>query len=106
MALVHPDKSSIADCCLKEVIPEWLPGTKIFSVCAVIGANLVSLIYTIHEMIIHVNEIGNLKALKWLVSKCLFYPFVLFVWSLSRSEEHTSELQSHSDLVCRLLLEK
>src|SRR5438034_7143577 len=29
-------------------------------------------------------------------------PLVAFV----RSEEHTSELQSHSDLVCRLLLEK
>src|SRR5437588_2544091 len=26
--------------------------------------------------------------------------------SRGRSEEHTSELQSHSDLVCRLLLEK
>src|SRR5438034_4753887 len=26
--------------------------------------------------------------------------------NLIRSEEHTSELQSHSDLVCRLLLEK
>src|SRR5438034_7765927 len=26
--------------------------------------------------------------------------------TLPRSEEHTSELQSHSDLVCRLLLEK
>src|SRR5260221_3858437 len=26
--------------------------------------------------------------------------------SATRSEEHTSELQSHSDLVCRLLLEK
>src|SRR5438034_8658085 len=26
--------------------------------------------------------------------------------TLRRSEEHTSELQSHSDLVCRLLLEK
>src|SRR5438034_6096342 len=26
--------------------------------------------------------------------------------AISRSEEHTSELQSHSDLVCRLLLEK
>src|SRR5260221_10766038 len=26
--------------------------------------------------------------------------------SVRRSEEHTSELQSHSDLVCRLLLEK
>src|SRR5438034_5228703 len=31
-----------------------------------------------------------------------------FQWPLraGRSEEHTSELQSHSDLVCRLLLEK
>src|SRR2546427_1980074 len=27
-------------------------------------------------------------------------------WALSRSEEHTSELQSQSNLVCRLLLEK
>src|SRR5438132_9787953 len=35
---------------------------------------------------------------------------VIFAWlrciSQNRSEEHTSELQSHSDLVCRLLLEK
>src|SRR5260221_1873822 len=28
------------------------------------------------------------------------------IYSALRSEEHTSELQSHSDLVCRLLLEK
>src|SRR5207249_8524759 len=27
-------------------------------------------------------------------------------WSVKRSEEHTSELQSRFDLVCRLLLEK
>src|SRR5260221_5379948 len=26
--------------------------------------------------------------------------------AMKRSEEHTSELQSHSDIVCRLLLEK
>src|SRR5438034_7143676 len=31
---------------------------------------------------------------------------VATVLSGLRSEEHTSELQSHSDLVCRLLLEK
>src|SRR5260221_5107817 len=31
--------------------------------------------------------------------------FVAGRWQ-ERSEEHTSELQSHSDLVCRLLLEK
>src|SRR2546430_8559904 len=29
-----------------------------------------------------------------------------FSWGPSRSEEHTSELQSQSNLVCRLLLEK
>src|SRR5438034_10756901 len=37
------------------------------------------------------------------------YPFMVPVlrdFVLPRSEEHTSELQSHSDLVCRLLLEK
>src|SRR5438034_9780821 len=32
--------------------------------------------------------------------------FGLGVVVSDRSEEHTSELQSHSDLVCRLLLEK
>src|SRR5438132_12263432 len=32
-----------------------------------------------------------------------YYPAYL---DFVRSEEHTSELQSHSDLVCRLLLEK
>src|SRR5438034_7519807 len=32
--------------------------------------------------------------------------FAILMTRLGRSEEHTSELQSHSDLVCRLLLEK
>src|SRR5437773_5274937 len=31
---------------------------------------------------------------------------VVLIAALQRSEEHTSELQSHHDLVCRLLLEK
>src|SRR5438034_2634482 len=31
---------------------------------------------------------------------------LFFGLEIARSEEHTSELQSHSDLVCRLLLEK
>src|SRR5438034_3055127 len=31
---------------------------------------------------------------------------VVIAMLIARSEEHTSELQSHSDLVCRLLLEK
>src|SRR5438034_6185484 len=35
-------------------------------------------------------------------------PYATHNWldAVRRSEEHTSELQSHSDLVCRLLLEK
>src|SRR5438034_1693283 len=35
-------------------------------------------------------------------SEHLYFPSSL----KNKSEEHTSELQSHSDLVCRLLLEK
>src|SRR5438034_6301046 len=35
-----------------------------------------------------------------------FEPLDSRVGALLRSEEHTSELKSHSDLVCRLLLEK
>src|SRR5260221_3417104 len=34
------------------------------------------------------------------------YNYFLDELGVARSEEHTSELQSHSDLVCRLLLEK
>src|SRR5437773_9053827 len=34
------------------------------------------------------------------------FPIILYSVELRRSEEHTSELQSHHDLVCRLLLEK
>src|SRR5699024_11306159 len=35
-----------------------------------------------------------------------FHQLVRFLSDLHRSEEHTSELQSRFDLVCRLLLEK
>src|SRR5688572_32408485 len=35
------------------------------------------------------------------------FPFLIhMIYALFRSEEHTSELQSQSNLVCRLLLEK
>src|SRR5436190_8154786 len=39
-------------------------------------------------------------------SGCASRQSLRLVWTFRRSEEHTSELQSHSDLVCRLLLEK
>src|SRR5699024_12404008 len=36
----------------------------------------------------------------------IIFSFLIYFTPLSRSEEHTSELQSRFDLVCRLLLEK
>src|SRR5207248_7054595 len=39
-------------------------------------------------------------------SSLLYFFFIILPLSRGRSEEHTSELQSPYDLVCRLLLEK
>src|SRR5206468_10667490 len=55
-----------------------------------------------------VGGIGVQRALsmaKYLPA-CGFQVHVLKATNAGRSEEHTSELQSRSDLVCRLLLEK
>src|SRR5699024_12508627 len=46
---------------------------------------------------------GN-KVHEW--PKLLGFPNKVFPDGVARSEEHTSELQSRFDLVCRLLLEK
>src|SRR5260221_584789 len=40
------------------------------------------------------------------VGRSVALAYSIFLGARIRSEEHTSELQSHSDLVCRLLLEK
>src|SRR5260221_6171443 len=48
---------------------------------------------------------GSPRSLPWTVTARVPYRSVT-VHGNDRSEEHTSELQSHSDLVCRLLLEK
>src|SRR2546429_8597480 len=44
-------------------------------------------------------------AISLLLNISIFFLFAFLLW-LSRSEEHTSELQSRLHLVCRLLLEK
>src|SRR5688572_31872414 len=53
--------------------------------------------------------IGGVLALsgEWTAKGLRWQPAILFpVVGAFRSEEHTSELQSQSNLVCRLLLEK
>src|SRR5688572_31590193 len=42
----------------------------------------------------------------WLIEESLLMPSILQSKLRGRSEEHTSELQSQSNLVCRLLPEK
>src|SRR6202158_3529378 len=42
----------------------------------------------------------------WQTSPLVFFPRAALPMKRSRSEEHTSELQSPPDLVCRLLLDK
>src|SRR5699024_12467898 len=50
------------------------------------------------------------SAIEWLnnnmVKEINFFLIELRAYRIGRSEEHTSELQSRFDLVCRLLLEK
>src|SRR2546430_10498515 len=51
-------------------------------------------------LILDVKNIGNIR------KRTPFDFLQFFSGQLLRSEEHTSELQSQSNLVCRLLLEK
>src|SRR2546430_11909093 len=65
--------------------------------------------FNIHKS--HLTDPQRLSRL--LIASCLAYIWLVYLGALcqkerwqSRSEEHTSELQSQSNLVCRLLLEK
>src|SRR3712207_7122438 len=49
------------------------------------------------------GQSGSLLLWAWLLS---LYSAIITFQNRRRSEEHTSELQSHQYLVCRLLLEK
>src|SRR5260370_22245562 len=63
---------------------------------------------TYHQFVI-ADDVG--QALGWLLATLLCFLGLEKPWRRTRShpdrsEEHTSELQSHLNLVCRLLLEK
>src|SRR5207248_7443844 len=57
------------------------------------------------DVVVSYLPVGSEEATKWYVEQALTAG-VGFVNCIPRSEEHTSELQSPYDLVCRLLLEK
>src|SRR5437588_5653120 len=89
------------------------PRSTLFPYTTLFRSVIVNLIKK-HGKYVLLSEHDYRKASQWfnkygdkivLVGKLL--PGLRYLISLpARSEEHTSELQSHSDLVCRLLLEK
>src|SRR5690606_34895273 len=60
----------------------------------------------IEESISLLREITSEKEQNIFADKALFLLGKIYQYGLKRSEEHTSELQSRENLVCRLLLEK
>src|SRR5260221_2994458 len=84
-------------------------GAGIGGITAAIALQRAGLDVTVFERADELREVGSglplwasaLKALQKIELND-----VLEALGAPRSEEHTSELQSHSDLVCRLLLEK
>src|SRR2546426_7880957 len=52
------------------------------------------------------KSLGDLRALAGVSKFPIRIKCALLPWNALRSEEHTSELQSPCNLVCRLLLEK
>src|SRR2546427_9150896 len=59
-------------------------------------------------MRLRLNQVGRVRELtRWSVAGArVVYLDTALAMECGRSEEHTSELQSQSNLVCRLLLEK
>src|SRR5206468_6592458 len=52
-----------------------------------------------------VEYLREISGFNFWLRRAIDYPALAFGLVRNRSEEHTSELQSRSDLVCRLLLE-
>src|SRR2546421_7443341 len=78
------------------------PYTTLFRSVQIVGP----VILTVANSVAFNGVAGNSTHPEWLVLQISSGGVTLNTGRTSRSEEHTSELQSRSDLVCRLLLEK
>src|SRR2546430_3131907 len=74
-----------------------------------VSAQVPDLLLAVTLFVAGCSSMGNTLAqdLAWQRwEKCKHFPTIKLKEIKTRSEEHTSELQSQSNLVCRLLLEK
>src|SRR5437773_4974614 len=87
-------------------ISTLFPYTTLFRSYSVyqVGAVLACIVFVTLIDVLMARGAQSLGAIQWgkMPPRSQYALFILAV----RSEEHTSELQSHHDLVCRLLLEK
>src|SRR5260221_1755226 len=115
-----PILSRLSDWIIKQALPNFLNFTNwIINQALPYLQNLANTVA--HNLLPPLQDLaGNVVGLakqfgEWLVNSDLLARAIglvssvlgtLVSWVSDRSEEHTSELQSHSDIVCRLLLEK
>src|SRR5690606_41985640 len=74
--------------------------------CSVAARANSSFRWSLSSVIVPTVEREVLTGLVWSIAIAGGTPSMRSTCGLSRSEEHTSELQSRENLVCRLLLEK
>src|SRR5256885_5426216 len=67
---------------------------------------LADAVVLVHAAFVAFVVLGGFLAWRWRWVVWLHVPCALWGVAIERSEEHTSELQSPCNLVCRLLLEK
>src|SRR5690554_7200300 len=84
------------------------PYTTLFrspQILGVKGAKIIALLFLILSALSLYCSFPTVICM-WLFYLCYLILGILIIGSRTRSEEHTSELQSRPHLVCRLLLEK
>src|SRR5438034_8338597 len=86
---------------------------KVLAAVSQAGASALSALWTFPSILASAFLVAwGAEAAQFLISQGAALAILAWLQTLpefaveARSEEHTSELQSHSDLVCRLLLEK
>src|SRR5260370_24306192 len=77
------------------------PYTTLFRSPIFVAGPMMILIGALDSSLLSLPEVNDYLV----VARCYTHPRAVFLFPM-RSEEHTSELQSHLNLVCRLLLEK
>src|SRR6266536_4458292 len=88
-----------------EVKPTWCPGCGDFGVLNAAYRGLANLKLSTDQTVV-VSGIGCSSRFPHFIKTFGFHSVHGRALPVARSEEHTSELQSRVDLVCRLLLEK